>query len=185
MADNKEIQVKQIDSNVTSGNVKITAYKHGRKCEEIVAHNTGTINLCDYIARALVGNYVIAERPYIITPCYLDASNKLAEIGNGSPCIEAKIGVSADTWGDQTSDQYEDGGYCSAVLTFNIPSQIVSGEEISGFILRSKDDSRKKYAEVNIVEEGYDPLHPTGDTNLKVDWIIYVSYRWDIDRSEV
>lgn len=174
---NQEIKVKQVDSNMTSGNVRITAYRNGRKSREIIAHNTGTIYLCDYIARALVGNYVIAERPYIITPCYLDASNKLVEIGNGSPCIESKIGTSVDSWGDPESDNYKDGGFCSAVLTFNIPSQIISGEEISGFILRSKDDERKKYAEVNIIEEGFDPLRPSGDTNLRVDWVIYVSYK--------
>ena len=179
----KETQVKAKDGNITSGNVKITAYKHGRKCKEVIAHNTGTINLCEYIARALVGDYVIAERPYIIIPCSLDANKNLVEIGNGSPCLSSKLKVSAQSWDDYVdpADQdATDGGYCSAVLAFNIPSQIVSGEEIGGFILKSKDDTRKKYAEVNFKDV---VLRPEGDTNVRVEWTLYVSYKWDIDTS--
>ena len=176
MADEKNVKnnVRLHDGNIMSGNVKVISYKNGKKCQEVVSHNTGTINLCDYIVRALTGNYVIADRPYIIIPCSLDANNNLVTIGNGSPCVDAKVGISASSW--DSSD--EDGGYCSAVLTFNIPSSIVSGEKIGGFILYSKDDSRKKYAEVNF---GQVVLEPEGDTNVKVVWTLYVSYRWDID----
>lgn len=162
--------------NLMSGNVKVTTYKHGKKVQEVVSHNTGTIFLCDYIARALTGNYVIAERPYIIIPCSIDSNKKLVPIGNGSPCVDSKIGVSADSW----ATEEDDGGYCSAVLTFNIPSSIVSGEKIAGFILYSKDDKRKKYAEVNW---GQAILEPEGDTNIKVVWTLYISYRWNIDTS--
>lgn len=169
------------DGNITAGNVKITAYKHGKKCNEIITHNTGTINLCDYIARALIGDYVIAERPYIIVPCSLDSDKHLVEIGNGTPAVASKMKVTAGSWddySDQDNPLATDGGYCAAVLTFNIPSQIVSGEEIGGFILKSKDNSRKKYAEVNFEDI---VLRPEGDTNVRVEWTLYVSYKWDID----
>ena len=46
-----------------------------------------------------------------------------------------------------------------------IPSSIVSGVDIDGFQLLSKDTSRKVYATVDLPTT----LTPTGDTNIKVE----------------
>ena len=68
----KEVKTEIKNNAVTQGNVKITLIKGGKKTGQIVTHNTGTIDLCEYIALALTGNHVIAKRPGIIVPFYMD-----------------------------------------------------------------------------------------------------------------
>ena len=177
--ENKEIKTVINNSAATGGNVKITVLKNNKKVNEIVKHNTGTIHMCEYLASALIGDYVIAKRPGVIVPYTLVGANKV-EIGNGSPYVSSKLGVKASDWDNYVDIQGNqvDGGFCTSTITFLIPGSIVSGSTINGFILKSNDTSRKPYAEVQLDGEG---LTITGDSNVRVVWTLYVSYKWDID----
>lgn len=178
----KEIKTEIKNNAITQGNVKITLIKGGKKTGQIVTHNTGTIDLCEYIALALTGNHVIAKRPGIIVPFYIGTNKKPVPIGTGSPYVTSKLGASASYWDNYKDDDgnKSDGGFCTAEITFIIPSSVVSGTTINGFQLLSKDNTRKVYATVTLPGEG---LTPQGDTNIKVEWTLYISYKWEIDRS--
>ena len=178
----KEVKTEIKNDTVTQGNVKITLIKGGKKAGQIVTHNTGTIDLCEYIAQALTGDYVIARRPGIVVPFTKGTDGKPIPIGNGSPYVSSKLGASASYWDSESHKDADgnDGGFCTAEITFLIPSAIVSGSTINGFQLLSKDNSRKVYATVELPGEG---LTPQGDTNIKIEWTLYVSYKWEIDRS--
>jgi len=184
---NNDIDASVGNSMLASGNVKITLIKNGEEIRSITAHNTGTVYICEYIAKALIGEYVIAERPGIIVPFswvnQADHSRGKTLIGNGSPYTNSKLGVSAGSWDnytDSSDPNIKDGGFCTSKLTFMIPSAIISGSTIDGFHLLSKDTSRKLYAVVELTN----PLdHLEGDTNLKVEWTLFASYKWDIDRT--
>lgn len=176
----KDVKAEVKNKTVASGNVKITLIRDGKEVGKVVTHNTGTIDLCEYIASALIGDYVIARRPDIIVPFTKSTGTAIIPIGNGSPSISAKLDVPASYWENHLDENNEDGGFCASVITFLIPSSIVSGSTINGFQLLSKDNTRKVYASVELPGDG---ITPTGDTNLKVEWTLYVSYKWDIDRT--
>ena len=161
----KEKQVEIKNTNKTAGNVKITLYHGDKKYKVIDTHNSGTIDLCGYLRDALVGDYVIARRPGIIAPCFKDRTGKLVDIGNGSPYVSNK------------KISYEDEDVsAAATITFLIPSTLlVAGQKIEGFHLYSKDESKKLYAEVDLEDLSFSVL---GDTNMKVEWTLIVSYEW-------
>lgn len=175
---NKDIKAEIKSGTSSSGNVKITLLKGGKKTGQIVTHNTGTIDLCEYMTSALIGEYVIARRPGVIVPfAYSGTTEK--RIGNGSPYTSSKLGATASYWETHLDENDEDGGFCTAEITFLIPSAIISGSSIDGFLLLSMDTSQKVYAKVDLPE----PLEISGDTNLKVEWTLYISYKWDINRT--
>ena len=159
----KEIEIKS--SNKTAGNVKITLYHGDKKYKVIDTHNSGTVYLCAYLRDALVGDYVIARRPGIISPCFKDRSGNLIDIGNGSPYISDKK-IAYD----------EEDVSCAATITFLIPSTLLTaGQKIEGFHLYSKDESKSLYAEVDLGDLSFSVL---GDTNMKIEWTLIVSYEW-------
>lgn len=167
------------NNTLTQGNVKITLIKGGKKTGQIVTHNTGTIDMCEYIAGALIGDYVIARRPGIIVP-FQRVDKAIIPIGNGSPYTISRVGANASYWESIKKDDDDiDGGFCTAEITFMIPSSIVSGASIDGFQLLSKDKSRKVYAIADLPST----LEVDGDTNIKVEWTIFISYKWDINRN--
>ena len=177
---NDDVITKARTGTNSSGNVKITLIKGGKEIGKIITHNTGTIYLCDYLVHAIVGDYIIATRPGVIVP-YTGTGESAKQIGNGSPYVSSKVKLGADAFENGWKDEEDntDPGFCTAIITFLIPSSIISGSEINGFYLLSKDDSRKLYATVALDE----PLNISGDTNLKVEWTLYISYKWDIDRA--
>ena len=175
-----DIKTNIRNNMLSSGNVKITLLRDGKEIGQVTSHNTGTVDLCEYMIRALIGDYVIAERPDIIVPFYTSGGDNIVDIGNGSPSIGSKIVVPASYW---ENNENQDGGFCAATLTFLIPSSIISGSTIEGFKLLSKDNSRKVYATVKLPDDS--SISVSGDTNLKVEWTLYVSYRWDIDKRGV
>ena len=176
---NKEVKTEIKNNAVTQGNVKITLIKGGKKTGQIVTHNTGTIYLCEYIAQALTGDYIIAKRPGIVVPFTKGTNGEPIPIGNGSPYISSKVGANASYWDTHKDTEGNDGGFCTTEITFLIPSSIISGSIINGFQLLSKDESRRVYATVELPA----PLTVSGDTNLKIEWTLYVSYKWEIDRN--
>lgn len=177
--DKKDINANIKNNTLTQGNVKVTLIKGGKKTGQIVTHNTGTIDMCEYLASALTGDYVIARRPGIIVPFQRINETTIIPIGNGSPYTSSVVGANAAYWENNRDEEGNDGGFCTAEITFMIPSAIVSGVDIDGFQLLSKDTSRKVYATVDLPTT----LTPTGDTNIKVEWTLFVSYKWDIDRN--
>lgn len=168
------------DGTISSGNVKITLIKDGKEIDHITVHNEGTVYLCEYILNALIGDYVIAKRPDIIVPFTRGSGKNVIPIGNGSPSIGTKVTIPASYWETHLDENGDDGGFCAAVITFLIPSSIISGSQIDGFQLLSKDNSRKVYAIVELPEGG--SITTVGETNLKVEWTMYVSYKWDINK---
>ena len=173
---NEKVNANIIDGASTLGNVTISVMRDGEVMKKITAHNTGTINMCDYIARALTGEYVVATRPGTILPFDTDG----AQIGNGYPVINAKVGIPASYWNGYTDDeQSTDGGFCTAVLSFLIPSNYIENSTIGEFRLLSVDPSHKECAVVHLDT----PLEIGSGSSLKVDWTIFVSYKWDIDRT--
>lgn len=184
--DNKDKEIKGEVSNriSSSGNVKVTLIKNGKKIGKISTHNTGTINLCDYMISALVGDYVSARRPGWIIPFYRDGKT-IREIGNGSGLSNVKVGATSEYWKTHpVDDEGHDGGFCTADLTFLIPSWIVSGSTIDGFLLfsesldKNSDNRHTLYAQCDLPTQ----LIIEGDTSLKVEWTLYVSYKWNIER---
>ena len=173
---NEKINANIIDGASTLGNVTISVVRDGEVIRKITTHNTGTINMCDYIARALTGEYVIATRPGSILP--FDTNEE--PIGNAYGLINAKVGIPASYWNGYTdNEQNTDGGFCTAVLSFLIPSNYIENSTIGGFKLLSVDPSLKECAIVHLDT----PLEIGSGSSLKVDWTIFVSYKWDIDRS--
>lgn len=173
----EEVRAELKSGTSSSGNVKITLLRGGKKTGQIVTHNTGTIDMCEYITSALIGDYVIARRPGVIVP-FTKVGETIRRIGNGSPYISSKLGATASYWETHLDPDGNDGGFCTADITFLIPSSIVSGSDINGFLLLSMDESQKLYARCDLPE----PLAVTGDTNVKVEWTLYISYKWEIDR---
>ncbi len=158
-------------SNIFNGsrifnNVKITLYRDNVPYKVVDCHNTAKIGLCKYLRDALYGKNINAKRPGIITPCGVDASLELVDIGAGSPVINDKVIATED--GDEAA---------LITMTFLIPNQILtSGTEIYGFRLYSKDISKTLYAEVKLSDLGLGPIVAGGDSNMKVEWTLAVSY---------
>lgn len=178
----KGIEANLWNSANMSGSVKISSIKDGKEVKSVTTHNTGTIDLCEFIATALTGDYVVVRRPLYILPFRLEGTTRVP-IGNTSECIESKVVRRASDWEGYT-DPYDptatDGGFCATRLTFTLPSSHVSGVEIFGFELISADPTGKVYAIVDLDEDQH-IITPSG-TNLRVEWTIYISYKWDIQR---
>lgn len=168
------------NSTSLSGNVKISFMRNGEEFHSIITHNTSTIDMCEYIATALTGDYVVAKRPWYILP-FSKVGETRTPIGNISACIQSKVIKKASDWEGYT-DPYDpnatDGGFCATRLTFTLPSSFIAGVEIDGFSLISADPSQKTYAVVDLDQ----PIITPSGTNLRVEWTLYVSYKWDIQR---
>lgn len=159
----------------TKGNVKITTYRGNVVYRTVEGHNNGTIYICEYLRDALAGDYVIARRPGLITPCR-KVDGKLVDIGHGSTYNgEAK----------KNSFSVEDAG-CSTTITFLIASDLTNGQQIDGFRLYSFDSAERVdedkviYAEIDLTkQENYDPNDPlvaeTG-VSMKVEWTLAIRF---------
>lgn len=164
----KMINIKE-NSNYT-GNVKVEIIDNGVLRDTIVAHNTGTIDICRYLRDAMAGDYIIADRPGTIVPCTATKDSITAEVGGGTALFNA-MPKKFDTE-DQTTIS------SSCVLTFLIPSNALSSTtEIGGFRLYSKNEIGRQmvlYAEVNLLANGLSPIYVESGTNLKVTWTLTV-----------
>lgn len=160
----KKKDVKSIAKS--SGNVKITVYKGDRKHRVIDTHNSGSLDLCNYVCGALVGDYVIAERPGIIIPCEKNSSGELKNIGLGT----ANEGYTLNGTDEETYS-------ASCTLSFLIPSTLLKpGTEIWGFKLYSIGSLRKEYATIELLDG--EEIRVDKETNLLVDWTLVISYEW-------
>lgn len=151
----------------TSGNVKVKVYKGSTVVENKSRHNTGTVELCEYLRDMLVGEYVISNRPYFIVPCKFSGPEQdlVPMVSYGVPLTSYSKPESSDK-------------IAFAELRFLIPALTTSaGSEIDGFILFGGDSRfsyAKKYAEVKYVD---DPIVvDSSDTNIEVKWTLEISY---------
>lgn len=152
------------------GNVTIQEIGKNKKVLRTVnIHNSGTVNICEYLRNALAGDYVISARPAIIVPCSRGANGELEDIGKGTSLLNKNPTKS------KLSDS-DDSSWC--VLTFLIPSNIISsGVDIAGFKLYSKylnendPNSKTLYATVDLGDE---VLKISNGSNLKVSWTLIV-----------
>ena len=172
---NDSMQIKHM--NNVNGNVKITIYNGTKKCKSIITHNTGTIYLCEYISKALLGTNVIAKRPYIIAPYVADVNESVSEIG----WWQARRGKLNKSQKYFNTENY----VSSCTLSFIIPSSnLTYGTIIKGFNLYSNDFSQgikdpEKYLYA-VLDLGEEPIEITeNNINLKVDWTLYTSYTWE------
>lgn len=149
--------------NTPQGNVDITVLHKDKVIRKINTHNTGTLDICDYLRDALAGDYVIARRPGIIIPCIKNSSNQLENVGLGTALFNDL----------PKKSNADDGSVCT--LTFLIPSNILSaGMKIAGFRLYPKTDINNPYAEVNLIENGLEEIEISSGYNLKVEWNLIV-----------
>ncbi len=163
----KSIKVNTINKTKVNGNVDVTIYRGKRKCGHVSTHNTGTLNLCKFIAEALCGKNIIAERPGVIIPFTSDGITQ-TEIGNGTTSINSRI------------SQVNDATY-SCKLTFLIPNSILTnGTVIKGFNLYSKAFQKNKenylFATVNFEETTSQIVITNNDVSLRVEWTLYISF---------
>lgn len=161
------------DHSSILGNVDIEIIGKNKKLlRKINVHNTGTVNICEYLRDALAGDYVVAARPGIIVPCTRGNNDELVDIGKGTSLLKENPKKSS-------LQDSEDSSWC--VLTFLIPSNIINSTDIWGFRLYSKlkneNDANSKvlYAEVDLKDAGFeDPIRVSGGANLKVSWTLIV-----------
>jgi len=173
--DQKSTSIQHL--NNINGNVKITIYKGNKKCKSILTHNTGTISLCEYISRALLGINVISKRPYIIAPYVKGQNESVEELGIWQ-AKKSKLNKSQKL---TNSDNY----VSSCTLSFIIPSSnLTNGLSIQGFNLYSneynigaKDKNNYLYAVLDLDE--FPIIITDNNINLKVDWTLYTSYTWE------
>lgn len=156
------------------GNVDIEVIGKNKKLlRKINVHNTGTVNMCEYLRDALAGDYVIAARPGIITTCTRGNNNELVDLDDKGTSLLKEMPKKSSL------QDSKDSSWC--VLTFLIPSNVVSNRDIWGFRLYSKlkneNDANSKvlYAEVDLKDAGFeDPIRVSGGANLKVSWTLIV-----------
>lgn len=154
------------------GNVDIEVIGKNKKLlRKINVHNSGTIGICEYLRNALAGDYVIAARPGIIVPCSRGTNGELVDIGKGTSLLNENPKKSS------LSDS-DDSSWC--ILTFLIPSNLISGIKVEGFKLYSKytssgdSNSKTLYATVDLSNFDIDPIEVTSGANLKVAWTLIV-----------
>lgn len=171
MKNEKKVKIKEYSS--IKGNVDIEVIGKNKKVlRKINVHNTGTINICEYLRNALAGDYVLAARPGIIVPCTRGANGELVDIGNGTALLKENPKKSS-------LNDSPDSSWC--VLTFLIPSNVIVSTDIWGFRLYSKyldendPNSKVLYAEVDLADvERDEPIRVSGGSNLKVSWTLIV-----------
>lgn len=156
----------------TSGNVKIHVYKGDKFMHTLVQHNSGTKELCRFVATCLAGDYlgenILTRKPDQIVPCQLQPNGELKDLISGAIPSTKEYEI-IDT--DDTS--------VSVVYSFIIPSTIVAVAKngINGFRLYSEkidpsDKSKSEFAWIKLSE----PLQVQSDTNLRIEWTIKVSF---------
>ena len=155
-----------IDNSTYSGNVHVKAYNKGILYDDRIFHNTGTVNLCNYIRDCLKGENVIARRPGYMIPCSWNANEGLI------PMFSYGI---LYTGTENGSDGQPNDSSSTYSLKFLIPSAIWLGKQkIEGFKLYSLGEDRSEYASVDI---HLDPILLANVTNLSIEWDLKVSFK--------
>ncbi len=114
----KKKTVKKEASIVYNGNVTIKLVKDGKTLKTVKKHNTGCIELFDFLSNCLMGNFVQSKTPKLLMGYHL-ASGEPTKTNLGTNALSTLVPY-ADI------AKIYDGDNCKVEYKFNIPSLIVN-----------------------------------------------------------
>lgn len=145
-----------------NGNVKIKVYNNDTLFKTIENHNTGTIDLCNYIRDVMIGLGMSINQPTVIQPCRKSGGVLVPMSTQGIDFVSRWRGTNSST-------------EATAVIKFIIPwVQLSNGQVIGGFRLCSKNRDNGYYAEIMLNDD--EEITITSHTNIEVEWSLKVTY---------